>query len=163
MAIGAQQEIKGLTDTTQQDIKGLTGYGTFYKVELAPTVGDLDNTNNIDNPPISIGQDPNNDESPDMTIVTTKEKKTKKKKLKMLTVSSIEDNQTFINQDGGLEILKLATPNPLESNFVKIDAELPTPPNPDLLPEEPKRKKKKKRDRSISQKKKLPKDTEQDK
>jgi hypothetical protein len=141
----------------QQDIKGLTDYGTFYKVKDGSIVGDLDNTGNTDKPEISIGQDQNNDESPNLTIITTKKKKTKKIKLKMLTVSSVEDNQTFINQDAGLETQTLDTPGRqipnLDSNIVKIDTNPQAiPPYGDGAPAEPEKKKKKK-DNSLSRKK----------
>jgi hypothetical protein len=146
-----------LAEGGQQDIKGLTDYGTFYKVKAGSIVGDLDNTGNTDKPEISIGRDQNNDESPNLTIITTKKKKTKKIKLKMLTVSSVEDNQTFINQDAGLETQTLDTPGRqipnLDSNFVKIDTNPQAiPPNGDGAPAEPKKKKEKK-DNSLSRKK----------
>jgi hypothetical protein len=148
----------------QQDIKGLTDYGTFYKVEAGSTVGDLDNTGNTDEPEINIGRDKNKEESPNLTIITTKKKNAKKKKLKMLTVSTLEDNQSFINQDAGLETQTLETsarqiPN-LDSNFVKIETNPQAiSPKGDGAPAEPK-KKRKKIDRSISRKK-VPKKSDQ--
>lgn len=153
-----------LAEGGQQDIKGLTNYGTFYKVEAGSTVSDLHNTNNTDKPEIKFGRDQNNEESPNLTIITTKNKKTKKIKLKMLTVSSVEDNQTFINQDAGLETQTLETPGRqipnLDSNFVKIDTNPQAiPPYGDGMPPEPKKKKKKK-DNSLSRKK-VPKKSDQ--
>jgi hypothetical protein len=147
-----------------QDIKGLTDYGKFYKVEAGSTVGDLDNTGKTDETEINIGRDQNKEELANLTIITTKKKNTKKKKLKMLTVSTVEDNQTFINQDVGLETQTLETsgrqiPN-LDSNFVKIDTNPQAiSPKGDEAPAEPK-KKKKKIDRSLSRKK-VPKKSDQ--